>query len=217
MNYIALDDVSKDFIDSVYTSATICYEKRSRPVLEDVAKKVLHRTREPFECLDLLARYVAETVRWAGYYEYQTGRRLPVDRNGSEEEILKSGFGWCNEQARLFCALAQISGIPARLVFGSHGEGRYGHVVSEALTPCGWMLIDQSFGYCFAYEGRPIDAWSAWHDPAMRRHFDPIYRSLCKQLERDLGHDILARDFQMAIAAHPLFGFEKLGYCNYFV
>jgi len=217
MNYIALDDVSRGFIYDRYTSSTLCHVPGSRPMLESIAKKICFRIRDPFKRLVVLTTYVSEEVRWAGYYEREKGRRLPADRNLTEEQLLKSGFGWCNEQARLLCALAQIAGIPARLVFGSNPEGAYGHVVTEALTPLGWMLIDQSLGFCFAWDGRPVNAWEVWHVPLMAKRFKPIYHSLCNQLEETLGRDILARDFKMALAEHPLRGFESLGYCGYFI
>jgi transglutaminase-like putative cysteine protease len=217
MNYIRLADVSRDFIYNRHTSALICYVPGSRPVLEKIARKICARARSPLHRVTLLAQFVAEEVRWAGFYERETGRRLPDDRNLTEEQILQSGFGWCNEQARLLCTLAQISEIPARLVFGSNRPGTYGHVVTEVLTHKGWMLIDQSLGYCFRRAGRPVNAWEVWHVPALAKHFGPIYRSLCGQLAATLGRDILARSFGMALVENPLCGFAALGYCNHFV
>ena len=216
MNYIALDDVSLDFIYNCYTSSTICYESGSRPALEKIAKRFCGGNSSPMKKIESLAKYVADEIRWAGYYEREQGRRLPPDRNMSEEQILASGYGWCNEQARLFCVLAQIGGIPARMVFGGCPEGGYGHVVAEALTPGGWMMVDQSFGYCFIREGHPVRAWDVVHLPEAADHFRPVYYSLCQQMEQALGKDILSRDFKMAVVENPLLGFSSLGFCNHF-
>ena len=217
MNYISLDDVSTDFIYGSYTSKTICYTQGSRPILETAVGKVCDANGDPFDRLFLLTKYVAEEVRWAGFHEREHGFRLPVDRNFTEEEILLSGFGWCNEQARLLCALLQVSKIPARIVFAANREGTFSHVVTEALTPKGWMAIDQSLNYLFMHDGNPVNAWEVAHVPAQAQFFAPVYYSLCQQLQATLGRDLLSRDFKMALSEKPLAGFETLGYCSYSV
>ena len=217
MNYIALKDVTTDFIYNAYTSSVLGYVPGSRPGLERLARKVAAGVRSSEAAVDALVRHVAREIRWAGFYEQQEGRRLPADRNLSEERIAASRFGWCNEQARLVCALAIVSGIPARLVFGSNAVRRYGHVVCEALTGKGWMLVDPSLGFCFMRAGQPVNAWAVYHDSSMRRYFAPRYRALCRRLEADLGRDLLERSFAMAITTNPLNGFRDLGFCNHFV
>jgi transglutaminase-like putative cysteine protease len=117
MNYIALKDVSVDFIYGNYSSSTICHVPGSRPVLEKLARSLRIRPHNAYRQTAALAKYVAEEVLWAGFYERKTGHKLAPDRNMTEEQILRSGYGWCNEQARLFSALTQICGIPSRLVF----------------------------------------------------------------------------------------------------
>lgn len=215
MNYIAMEDVTPDFIYNHYTGATFCYEKGSRPVLERLARRLVARARGDIGRVTAIAQYVAHDVPWAGYYEQKFRRRLPVDRNLSEEEILKSGFGWCNEQARLFCSLAQISKITARLVFACNQEGTFGHVVSEVLTDQGWMLVDQSMGHCFMHHGRPSNAWEVYHRPSLAKYHGKIYLELCNELKKVLGTEILSRDFRMSMVANPLCGFERLGYCSH--
>jgi len=218
MNYIELDEVGKDFIYNGYTSSTICYVKGSRPQLEALVKDVCKGLRDPFEKAVALTCFVAQGVKWAGFYAAQKkGKQLKLDRTLTEEQLLDFGFGWCNEQARVLCCLAQIAGIPARLVFSSSPKGKFGHVVTEVLLPNGWMLADQSMGYCFVKGNRPVNAWELLNKPAMTKHFEPIYRKLCQDLTQKLGAELLARDFAMSQAPIPLVGFESLGYCNYFV
>lgn len=215
MNYIALDDVSLDFIYNCYTSSTIVYGVGSHPELEKIARRFFGGSTDLIKGIMSLAKYVATEIRWAGYHEREKGQRLPSDRNMNEEQILASGCGWCNEQARLFCVLAQIGGVPSRMVFGCNREGTHGHVVSEVLTPKGWMLVDQSFGYCFIREGQPVNAWEVVHLPEMASYFGPVYHSLCRKLGQILGYELLSRDFNMAVSENPLLGFERLGYCNH--
>jgi transglutaminase-like putative cysteine protease len=215
LNYISLDDVTLDFAYNRYTSSRVVYDKGSRPKLEKIVRKEKGQNASELGRIAALARYVAENVRWAGYYERDAGRRLPVNRGLNEEELVESRFGWCNEQARLLCSLVQIDGFPSRIVFASNKRGNLGHVVTEVLTTKGWLLVDQSFGYCFIYRGRPSSAWDVCHQPAEAKYYGRIYRSLCNDLRNDLGTELLSRDFSMAVSENPLLGFERLGYCNH--
>jgi hypothetical protein len=60
------------------------------------------------------------------------------------------------------------------------------------------------------------NAWEVVHLSEMADYFAPVYQSMCRELKHVLGHDILSRDFSMAIAENPLLGFERLGYCNHY-
>ena len=153
LNYIALADVSLDFIYDKYTSGRLIYTAGSRPVLEGLAASLLGGITGKLEKIEKLTKFVAEKVPWAGYYHRAMGHRLAYNRNLDEEDLIASGYAWCNEQARLLCALTQIIGIPSRLVFAGARKGG-GHVVVEVLTSNGWLLADQSFGYLFVNKGK---------------------------------------------------------------
>jgi transglutaminase-like putative cysteine protease len=216
LNYIALADVGPRFVEERYTSARTFYARGRRPALERVARRVVGRRPSPLQAAQRLAAFVASRVRWAGYRTKQTGRRPPTDRGLPEEAILRSGWGWCNEQARLYCALAQTVGLVARLVFATNLAKRYGHVVCEVLLPQGWMAVDESFGFCFLMRGRPVSAARVWRDPKARAHFAPIYRRMCRDLAAELGPKPM-RDFRMALGPTPLDGFKDLGYHNHYL
>jgi len=216
MNYIALEDVSLDFIYDKYTGGRVIYTAGSRPVLEGVAVKLTGGIAGELEKIEKLTRFVAEKVSWAGYYHKATGHRLAYNRNLDEEGLIASGYAWCNEQARLLCALTQVTGIPSRIVFAAARKGG-GHVVVEILTSQGWLLADQSFGYLFINDGKVVDVHNVWHDKRNRKHFEPVYKDLCAQLTKDLGEVILKDEFSMSQMSNPLDGFEILGYHNYFI
>jgi transglutaminase-like putative cysteine protease len=217
LNYIALADVSPRFVYDHYTGSRLVYERGSRPVLEKIVRRVVGRRADPLRTVQRLAVYVAKEVPWAGFFAQRTGKRLPPDRGLTEEQIIRSGFGWCNEQARVLCCLTQIAGVPSRLVFACNARKRYGHVVCETLLPAGWMMVDESFGYCFLMGRRPVRALDVFHKPRVRAHFEPIYRKLCRDLTAVLGLEIMKGSFDMALAPNPLDGFKDLGYCNHFV
>ena len=217
LNFIDIRDVTERFAYDCYTGARLPYVRGSRPRLEAVARKVTRGAKGPLAQVQAIAKFVAEDVQWAGFYARKTGRRLKPDRNMSEEDIIRSGIGWCNEQARVFCCLTQVLGIPSRLVFACNERKHYGHVITEALLPSGWMAVDQSFGYLFMMKRKPVRAAHIFHKPACRAHFEPIYRKMCHGLVRELGREIMERDFGMGASANPLDGFTDIGYCNHFV
>ena len=144
------------------------------------------------------------------------GHRLAYNRNLDEEGLIASGYAWCNEQARLLCALTQIIGISSRLVFVSVRKGG-GHVVVELLTSKGWLLVDESFGYLFINKDKVVDAYNVWHNKKNRKCFEPVYKELCTNLTVELGTEILKDEFSLSQTANPLDGFEVLGYHNYFI
>ncbi len=216
LNYIALADVSLDFIYDKYTSGRIIYTAGSRPILEGLAAKLTGGITDELEKIERLTKFVAEQVPWAGYYHQAMGCRLSYNRNLSEEELIASGYAWCNEQARLLCALTQIIGAPSRFVFAAARKGG-GHVVVEVLTSKGWLLVDQSFGYLFINHGKIVDAYNVWHNKKNRDYFAPVYKKLCDKLTSELGKVILKDEFSMSQMTNPLDGFEILGYHNYFI
>ena len=217
LNYVDLADVTEGFIYDRFTGARLPYEKGSRPALEAVAKRLTAGARTPMEKVERLTAFVANEVKWAGFYTQATGKPLPPGRDLDEEELILSGYGWCNEQARVLCALTQVLGIPSRLVFGCHAKKRYGHVVTEVLLPEGWMLIDESLGYCFRMRGKPVRAGRVWNDPKTRAHFRPIYKKMCADLIGVLGLKVLKGSFDMALGPDPLDGFSSIGFHNHFV
>ena len=216
LNYIALADVSLDFIYDKYTGGRTIYTAGSRPVLEGLAAKLVSGVTDELGKIEKLTKFVVEEVPWAGYYHQSMGHRLAYNRNLTEEDLIASGYGWCNEQARLLCALTQIIGIPSRIVFAAARKGG-GHVVLEALTADGWLLIDQSFGYLFTNNGKVVDAYNVWHNKKNHDYFKDVYKKLCARLTKELGKVILDDEFSMSQMANPLDGFEILGYHNYFI
>jgi hypothetical protein len=60
---------------------------------------------------------------------------------GTEELVIAKGSDWCAELVRVFCALCELSGISARIVFALDGSDD-GHVLAECHVGDEWMLVD---------------------------------------------------------------------------
>ena len=217
LNYIELEKVGREFIYDHYTATRLTYVPGSRPRLEELAARITRGLAAPLEKVQAVTRFVAKEMPWAGYHEKKTGQRLPTGRNLPEEDLIESGFGWCNEQARVFCVLNQVLGIPSRMVFAGNNEKKFGHVASKVYLPEGWMLVDQSMDFCFIMDGRPVRACDVWHVPGIRAYFEPLYLEAGKKVKEELGEEVLKTSFGMLMSENPLEGFKDLGYLNHFI
>jgi len=217
LNRIDVSACGPAFVYDHLTSSRTFYRNGSRPILQKLVRRVLKGEKDSFRIVECLAGYVCSEVPWAGYYEKVTSKRLPSDSGASEEDIIASGFGWCNEQARVFCALTQIAGMASRLVFGENVQKTYGHVSAEVLTPGGWMAVDPSFGLCFQMKGRPVRAIDICGVKSVYARFEPIYGERCHLLCAEVGEKILKRSFAMAVAPNPLDGFARVAIHNHFI
>lgn len=217
LNYIAVADAGVDFCYRCYTGSRLPYQKGARPVLEKIAAEVTAGSTDQREAVLRLNDWVSRKVAWAGYHWKHKGKRLATDLALSEENLIEQGYGWCNEQVRVLCCLTQVIDIPSRIVFACNQAGNYGHCVTEVLLAGQWLMLDESFGYAFEFNGRPVRAVDVFGDPKMREHFQPIYKKMCDDLLKELGHSILDGDFAMSVAPNPLDGFEVIGFHNHFV
>ena len=89
-------------------------------------------------CRDIEAQFPApEHSALGGYYS------SPDDFmwGGVEEFVIAKGSDWCAELARVFCALCEMMGVPARIVFALDGSDD-GHVLAECYEGGEWMLVD---------------------------------------------------------------------------
>src|SRR4051812_34396243 len=94
---------------SDFSPRRIRYRNGSRPKLEAIVRD----SADPLE-------WVRQNVQHPVY----AGVDLPPDRALTEEQLIESGLGWCNEQARVFIALCEVQEIPARLCFLFHANGK---------------------------------------------------------------------------------------------
>ena len=94
------------------------------------------------------------------------GRQAGVSdlfHGGTEEEVIKKCSGMCNEQARVFCVLCQVAGIPSRYV--GHYVG--GHGVSEAFVEGRWAYFDIRGKYFLKPDGTLASTWDLVRDPSL--------------------------------------------------
>lgn len=122
-----------------YSPTKLLYRPRMRPVLESIAGKLSGI--EPLEKVTAAMAWVSEHV----VHPHFTGPLAP-DRGMTEEQLIQSGHGWCNEQVRVFIALCQIVQIPSRLCFLFHENTICGHTAAEVFLDGRWVFVDVTFG-----------------------------------------------------------------------
>ena len=121
-----------------FSPQAIRYHAGNRPTLEAVTTSLPSGGGEEF----VLA--ASEWVRTHVRHPHLVGM-TPPDRGLTEEELIASGVGWCNEQARVFIALCEVREIPARLCFLFHRNERCGHTAAEVLLGGKWSFVDVTF------------------------------------------------------------------------
>jgi transglutaminase-like putative cysteine protease len=131
-----------------FTPRRVEYAPGSRPELEWHVEVALKNAATRAEKAVALMGHVSRTVLHT--------RHVPPalhELGGTEEHILRRGFGYCNEMARVLVTLAQIAGLPARLLFVRQPTGSR-HVMAEILVGGKWGFFDASFGICLPVAGR---------------------------------------------------------------
>jgi hypothetical protein len=122
-----------------YTPLTVGYVPGTLPTFEKVAAQYTAGCATDTEkAVALLCKAMPAVLRHPTMPP--CGPPVKADRNLDDEELLKTGGGWCNEQARVFIRLCQVSGIPARMIhiFGQD------HTIAEFYADGRWALADAS-------------------------------------------------------------------------
>ena len=119
--------------------------RRKRPLLAHFADSAVRTylakckvTSLALFCRDIETQFPSpEHSALGGYYS------SPDDFmwGGVEEFVIAKGSDWCAELARVFCALCEMVGVPARIVFALDGSDD-GHVLCECFDDNEWMLVD---------------------------------------------------------------------------
>jgi transglutaminase-like putative cysteine protease len=159
-----------------FSPTKIKYIAGSRPKLEVIAARLASAS--PRNTTEAILHWVIENVQHP-YLSVPTAK----DRAMTEEEIIDSGVGYCNEQTRVFIALCEVAGIPGRLCFLSHKNGKCGHVTAEIYLDGKWAWFDVTFGVRVELpDGKLATAWELSTD-----HRDLASHAYRPELERCEG------------------------------
>ena len=144
---IRLCDETADYVYAEYTPLELKYRRGSRPELERIIDRILDGVADEQEKVLSIMRFVRDLHKLRPNGARQEGRDL--FHGGIEEEVIKKCSNMCNEQARVFCVLCQVAGMPARYV--GHYIDRHG--VAEAYCGGKWAYIDNEGRYFLKGDG----------------------------------------------------------------
>lgn len=150
----------------LYAEPTPCnYEKGLRPTLEAFLDQAIKNAGSEGEMIDRLLDALLPVV--------ERGEGIALDQmlfGGLEEEIIARGSDWCTDMARVACILAQLSGIPARIIYAFNLRSAYsGHAVIETFYDGRWGVADPIRGVRYLTEdGLPASAWDIMNRTPVR-------------------------------------------------
>jgi len=142
-----------------YAPLDVGYRRGSRPQLEAVVDGLTLNE-------DRLAALVAFC---AGLGDRADDGFEALRLGGTEEEIIDRGSDWCTDVARVACALCQVAGLPARLVYLADTAQAYsGHAIIEVHRDGGWGAADPTTAVVYRQpDGRPASTWDLMCNPAL--------------------------------------------------
>ena len=165
-HFIMYRDETAAFLYNEYTPFDVGYVKGTLPEYEAVvAKYTTGLTSDREKAETLLMEALPQRLRHPEMPPF--GPPCPPDRGASDTELLASGMGWCNEQARVFVRLCQVAGIPARLIFLWY-QNCSGHVIAEFYAD-GWCMADASWFCVFPGPDGPLLSARQCHGESLER------------------------------------------------
>ena len=146
-----------------YTEIAIKYKKGSRPELEQRVKKAITNCDSEEGRLTGICRFCADLGKSA--VQDLDEMRL----GGTEEEIIGRGSDWCTDVGRVGCALCQVAGFPARLVFLFDTSRAYsGHAIIEVCRSRIWGAMDPTTNVVYRRpDGKPATTWDLMREPCL--------------------------------------------------
>jgi hypothetical protein len=201
---IRLAPETEAYLYNEYTPTEVRYRSGSRPRLEAITSEVLGSPpRIDRAAIRKLISWVPENVRHAAAVE-----DAPPDRALPEEEIIASGWGWCNEQARVVVALAHTAGVAGRLVGTYSSAGPHGHMTAELYVEGTWAWVCATHDCVIPLpDGTWASAAEIWRDPEIRALFAVEWERCVNAWNAAYGKPPLEED--------PAAAFGAVGIVNY--
>ncbi|MCX7012524.1 MAG: hypothetical protein NTW86_08180 [Candidatus Sumerlaeota bacterium] len=153
------------FLYEEYTPLQVKYRKGSSPLVEKVAEEYARGCKtDTDKAVSILTKAFPDKLRHPT--APPTGPNVKPNRNLSDDELLASGCAWCNEQARVFCAMCHALGIPARIIHLFYTDGKTGHTIAEFYADGRWAMADASYDLVFPGADGKLMSAAQCHDMA---------------------------------------------------
>lgn len=181
----------------------VAYQRGSRPALEAIAASALGNAFHEVQKAVALTRFCCRIPRTGSDPQLFTGNGDLGDAaehewGGTEEELVAGGCPLAAEGARLLCALAQVAGLHARMVFLASVDPPERHTVTELFVGGRWSLFDgwsgrfypwSKHGYASAWDIRQMPSLIDNHpDHGRQRYVDSRYFQYVAIAFYDIAH-----------------------------
>lgn len=189
-------------------ASTPAYPRGSRPELERWVDEAVTGLIHPVQKATALTRFCTRIPRQFPTPERSTASGVHDGFGaylcgGAEEDVVKNGSPLAAERARVLCVMAQIAGLPARLVFLARPDNAERHTVTEIFLDR-WCVFD---GFTGTFYPRPkslfASAWDVQRQPA-------IVDSSAEHRRQRYADSAFFRC--IGIAAYPVEGFTAYRY-----
>ena len=167
-NMVRLCLETESFLYSRYTPTRSLYRKGMRPRLEQYVKAIVSDCRSDEERVEAITRFTS------GLQDKANEDFESMLIGGTEEEIIARGSDWCPDVARVGCALHQVAGFSARIVYlVDTGKAYSGHVITEVYRAKAWGAVDPLTNVVYRYpEGKPASTWDLMNNHGLiERHW----------------------------------------------
>lgn len=167
-NLVKLCSETWKYLYEAYTPTTCSYERGSKPVLERYLQDAMIE-----ECAE--EGLIEAIVQLTSSLSEKVSDDLDnMQVGGTEEEIIARGSDWCTDVARVGCALSQVAGFPARIVYLFNTVRAYsGHAIIEVYRAKVWGAVDAMTNVVYRHPGgKPASTWDLMNDHSLiRRHW----------------------------------------------
>jgi transglutaminase-like putative cysteine protease len=198
---VRLCDETEPILYSPDFSPQLIRYRGGRPTLEQIAKQF---TGDDQNRIAAAMAWVSDHV----VHPHFVGTIRP-DRALTEEQLIESGRGYCNEQSRVFIALCGVMQIPARLCFLWHTNNKIGHTATEVFLDGRWMFCDVTYQVRVQLPGQSF---------AEARELRGIHRDLAHHAYREpLTHWFATKPIEHLDPQCGGDSFESIGICNYLI
>ncbi len=172
---------TRGWIEKEYTPLRPVYVTGTLPMFEELAARFGAGLSSPREkAVTFLTRALPGLCRHPTVPPI--GPMCPTNRGLDDDAILRSGIGYCNEQARLFIRLCQVSGIPARFAFLFYSDQKTGHTAAEFHADGGWALADPSWFLVVTGPGGRLLSSAECLLPENRMHVGTAYSRRMREI-----------------------------------
>jgi hypothetical protein len=196
------------FLYAEYTPLKVNYRKGTCPLIEKTAEECTRNAKTDTEKAVAMLTQVFGT-RLKHPTVVPKGPNVPANRDATDDQLLASGCGWCNEQARVFVRLCQSCNIPARIIHLFYADDKTGHTVAEFYADGRWVMADASYVCVFpGKDGRLMSAVQCHEKenlPLIAEVYSKRLEVIAQMPDEQLGSAEDAADFRANRPTHAAY------------